>query len=67
MPTKIVFTGGAELIVDVEPSEVMGALNRQEPFHQLKAYNGSDVYLAGNHVAYLEQYDASEPLVSRGS
>jgi hypothetical protein len=60
--TKIVFTGGAEVTVAAEASEVRRLLsedivNDGEPFSHFKSAGGDavDVYVAAGEVAYIQQ------------
>lgn len=58
--TKIVFAGGAEVIVAQDASSVRGLLSRdklehKEPFTHFKTERDDDVYVAVEGVAYIEQ------------
>jgi hypothetical protein len=56
--TKIVFSGGAELEVGEEPSQVTDRLIKREPFTRFKTSRGTDVYVIPDQIAYVEQIPA---------
>lgn len=58
MPTRIVFADGVQVTVKQEAEEVRERLSAdqvrtQEPFTKFDAMDGSDVFVASGHVAYL--------------
>ena len=65
VPAKIVFTGGAEIVVDDDASQARDRLAadkhvRHEPYTKFLS-SGTDVYIASEQVAFIVQHGHEAP------
>ena len=61
--TKIFLTGGHEVIVEHEPSEVADAITRREPVHRFAGAKGREIYIVQGCIAGFERMPARSPAV----
>ena len=62
MPTRIVFSGGAELIAAQQEAEVIHAIRRDHPNPvTLESATGGPIHVNWDHVAYVAEILSGAP------